>query len=106
MSLRLIPLLLAALSATAHAESGAVRAAGEAIGELAAGAARALTGPLADGRPEWITIAPRSKEDCIAASGGILNSVYMRCRNGRQEYVKHDADGGRRVLAERPIPRH
>ena len=84
MYLRLIPLLVAVWSASAVAESGLAHAAGQRIGNMTAGAGDTV----ADHPPEWITIAPRSKKDCIAASGGILSSVYMRCRNGHQEHVR------------------
>ena len=55
-------------------------------------------------QPSWVTVAPRSKEDCLKESGGELNNFYVRCRNGRQEYVRTDSLGNRRVLSERPIP--
>lgn len=54
--------------------------------------------------PEWETVEPRSREACLAESGGVLDVRYMRCRNGRQEWVRYDPDGRRRVLRERPIP--
>lgn len=55
-------------------------------------------------KSEWITIPPRSKEECIKESGGELNNYFVRCRNGRQELVKVSESGRKTVLSERPIP--
>jgi hypothetical protein len=98
---------LVLLPPVVHADSLA-REAGRAMGELSVGfgeavgrgAARAVDGM----QPEWITIAPRPKADCLAESGGELNNAYLRCRNGWQEYVRFDTRGNKRVLAERAIP--
>lgn len=54
--------------------------------------------------PQWETIQPRSKEDCIRESGGVLNNAFVRCRNGRQESVTYDRAGRRKIHQERPIP--
>ena len=97
--------LLTALSANAAADS-VLNAAGKALGQIGSGLTEGITHPMRDAQPEWITIAPRSKKDCIAESGGELNAIYMRCRNGRQEYVRYDAAGRKRVLSERAIPLH
>ncbi|WP_333857171.1 hypothetical protein [Denitromonas sp.] len=105
MNKALLTGLLAVLSAGASAES-VLHAAGKALGQISTGVAEGITQPMRDAQPEWITIAPKSKQECIAESGGELNTIYMRCRNGRQEYVRHDADGQKRVLSERPIPQH
>ncbi len=86
----------------------AARAAGRAVGEFGAGVGEAvgegLTKGLSQMQPQWITVHPRSKDDCLAESGGVVNPVFVRCRNGRQEYVRFDANGNKIVLSERPIP--
>lgn len=105
MTKTLLTCLLAVLCANATAES-VLHSAGKALGHIGSGIAEGVTQPLRDTQPEWVTIAPRSKQDCIAESGGELNTIYMRCRNGRQEYVRHDATGRKHVLSERPIPQH
>ena len=82
--------------------------AGKAVGEFGAGVGEAVANGVSKGlasmQPQWITIAPRSKDECLAESGGVLNKMYMRCRDGRQEYVRYDANGNKIVLNERPIP--
>lgn len=83
----------------AHAQFKGI---GRAIGEVGAGAAESAL----SGQPFWDTIQPGSKEDCLKESGGNLNNVYVRCRNGRQEYVRIDSQGRRYVLQERSIPAH
>ncbi|HKY22033.1 MAG TPA: hypothetical protein VJM31_12520 [Vicinamibacterales bacterium] len=96
-----------AVSAAALAQSPA-RQAGKAAGEFGAGVGEAFGEGVTQGmshlQPEWITVPPRSKEECMAESGGVVNPVFVRCRNGRQEYVKTDRQGNRSVLRERPIP--
>lgn len=86
----------------------AARQAGRAVGEFGAGVGEAVgqgvARSIASLQPEWITIAPRAKEECIAESHGVLDASYLRCRNGRQEYVQFDAQGRKKVLSERPIP--
>lgn len=76
---------------------------GRAAGQFGAGVAESVTDST---RVEWITIEPRSREECIAASNGVLDRMYMRCRNGRQEMVRFDAKGRKVVISERPIPTH
>ncbi|MCZ4306976.1 hypothetical protein O4G98_19760 [Zoogloeaceae bacterium G21618-S1] len=105
MTKALLTSLMAFLCTHAAAES-ILHAAGKALGQISAGVAEGITQPMRDAQPEWITIAPRSKQECIAESSGELNTIYMRCRNGRQEFVRHDANGRKRVLSERPIPQH
>lgn len=109
MSLRLF-LVIAVLSATCHptfAESPA-RSAGRAVGQFGAGVGEAVGGGVSEGviaiQPEWITVPPRGKDECLAESGGVVNPTFMRCRNGRQEYVRFDSKGNKKVLSERPIP--
>jgi len=96
------------LSPSVGLTDSVARSAGRAVGEFGVGMGEAVAGGVARGlasmQPEWITIAPRSKEECLAESGGVLNRMYMRCRDGRQEYVRFDANGNKRVLNERPIP--
>lgn len=53
---------------------------------------------------QWETIQPRSKEECLRESGGVLDNRFVRCRNGRQELVRYSQDGRREVVQERPIP--
>lgn len=99
--------LLLGWAGAAVADSVA-REAGRTVGEFGAGmgevVGQGMARSLSSMQPEWITIPPRSKEECLAEAGGVLNSIYMRCRNGRQEYVRYGPDGRKRVLDERPIP--
>jgi len=99
----LTALISVACVAPAHAQSVA-REAGRMAGEFGAGVGDSVAASMAERQPQWITIEPESKEACMAASGGVINPVYMRCRNGRQEYVRFDAQGNKVVLQERPIP--
>ena len=77
---------------------------GNIFGEFGAGVGASVTNTIASQQPQWITISPKSKEECIAESGKVINSVYIRCRNGRQEFARFDANGKKIVLSERPIP--
>lgn len=99
--------LLAAFSAHCPAQQAA-RAAGRAVGEFGAGVGEVVGESMARSisslQPEWVTVPPRPKEECITESKGVLDATYMRCRSGRQEYVQFDAQGRKRVLGERPIP--
>ena len=109
--MRRLCLLIIGLScsvpATTYAQSAA-RQAGKAAGEFGAGVGEAIGEGIYQGmaplQPEWVTVPPRSKEECLAESGGVVNPVFVRCRNGRQEYVRTDRQGNRSVLRERPIP--
>jgi len=96
-----------ALPLTASADNLA-REAGRTVGEFGAGVGEAVGRGVArsiqDMQPHWVTVEPRPKSECLAEAGGELNRTYMRCRNGRQEYVRLDAQGNKRVLSERPIP--
>lgn len=84
----------------------AANQAGRVVGEFGAGVGAGVAQGIHSLHPQWITIQPRSKEECIAESGGVLNTTYVRCRNGRQELVRFDANGNKVVLSERSIPMH
>ena len=105
----LVRCLLIGFSGSGLAQSVA-RQAGHAAGQFGVGVGEAVgqgvARSLASLQPEWITIPPRSKEECLTEAGGVLNNVFMRCRNGRQEFVRYDENGRKRVLSERPIPSH
>ncbi|GAB3674143.1 hypothetical protein [Salinisphaera aquimarina] len=77
---------------------------GRVFGSFGAGVGEAAVQPLRDRQAHWITIEPRSREDCLAASKGVVNATYVRCRHGRQELTRFDGAGNRVVLSERPIP--
>ena len=55
-------------------------------------------------RPQWETIQPKPKDECLKLSGGSLNPVFVRCHYGYQEQVSYDAKGNRKVYQERSIP--
>lgn len=84
--------------------------AGKALGEFGTGVGEAvgdgITRGLSSMQPQWITIAPKTKEECLVESGGVINPMFVRCRNGRQELVRFDAKGNKAVLNERSIPLH
>lgn len=109
--MRWLALTIFALSFTLPGPVGAqssARQAGKAAGEFGAGVGEAFGEGVAQGmaplQPEWVTVPPRTKEECLAESGGVVNPVFVRCRNGRQEYVRTDRQGNRSILRERPIP--
>ena len=87
---------------------GAARDAGRAVGEFGAGDGEVVGEGVMRGatgsQPQWITVKPRSKDECRVESGGVVDPTFMRCRNGYQEYVQVGRDGTRKVLRERPIP--
>lgn len=103
----LIAAAIAVLPLCAFADS-ASRQAGRAVGQFGAGVGEAVTEGMLDSlnamQPQWITVVPRSKQDCLKESGGVVNSLFMRCRNGYQEYVRFDRNGNKIVLGERAIP--
>lgn len=74
-------LLIVPMFAQADAVS---RKAGRAVGEFGAGVAEVLGEGLNQGissiQPQWITIAPRSKDECFAESGGV--SIPLLCGAG------------------------
>jgi hypothetical protein len=98
-------LLIAPMLAQAEAVT---RKAGRAAGEFGAGVAEVLGEGFNQGisgmQAQWITIAPRSKDECFAESGGVINPAFVRCRNGWQELVRFDPKGNKAVLSERKIP--
>lgn len=93
-----------ASAATCAYADGVANAVGRVFGSFGAGVGQAATQPLRDSQPQWITISPRAKEDCLAESNGVINSTYVRCRRGRQELTRFDSAGNRIVLSERAIP--
>jgi len=92
MKTRTLILLCLALPVSPTFADGLARNAGRAVGEFGVGVGevvgRGVARSVADLQPEWITIEPRPKEDCLAASGGELNNTYLRCRNGRQQQAR------------------
>jgi hypothetical protein len=92
---------------TAFAES-ILHQAGKSVGEFTSSVGSSVTDNMRKtmqaNELQWITIEPKSKETCLKESGGTLDHTYMRCRNGRQEYVRFDANGQKVVLSERAIP--
>ncbi|MES1950515.1 hypothetical protein S4A8_06638 [Salinisphaera sp. S4-8] len=46
------------------------------------GLGQAAMQPLINSQPQWITIAPRLKEECFAESNGVINATFVRCRRG------------------------
>lgn len=101
-----IAYVLLSASSLAHAEGSLLKELGSLIGNFGSGVGEEIGNSMAKQQPQWITIEPGSKEECIAKAGGVLNNTYMRCRNGRQEQVRIGADGKKVVLNERPIPTH
>jgi hypothetical protein len=105
----MLKVLLFCLPAFCLADS-VPRTAGKVVGEFGAGVGEAIGTSVAKGvavqQPQWITVHPKSKEECLKESGGTINPVFVRCRNGRQEFVRLDANGNKAVLNERPIPMH
>ena len=95
--------IFASATTCAHAE-GVANTVGRVFGSFGAGVGQAATQPLRDSQPQWITIQPRAKEDCLAESRGVINSTYVRCRRRRQELTRFDGAGNRVVLSERGIP--
>ena len=54
--------------------------------------------------PQWETIHPKPKAECLQVSGGALNPAFVRCHYGIQELVTYDSKGNRKVIQERSIP--
>lgn len=91
--------VLIVLASGVHAQSISQEV-GKEVGRFGKGVAQSVM----DLQPHWETIEPRSKEECLSDSGGVLDNRFMRCRNGRQEWVRYDTEGRRKVLRVRPIP--
>jgi hypothetical protein len=100
----LFGLAIFASTMTCAYADGVANTVGRVFGSFGAGVGQAATQPLRDSQPQWITIEPRAKEDCLAESRGVINSTFVRCRRGRQELTRFDAAGNRVVLSERGIP--
>lgn len=94
---------LFSLPAVGYADT-IVQSIGNILGEFSTGVGAGATKAIVAQQAQWITIAARPKAVCIAESGNVINTVYVRCRNGRQEFVRFDANGQKIVLSERPIP--
>lgn len=108
-----LSLLIAAFGGTLSAPGGVsaespASTAGRTVAEFGAGAGEAIGARIGNAiwemQPQWITIAPRSKKECLAQTGGEMNAMFVRCRNGWQEYVRYDRQGAKVVLSERAIP--
>ncbi|MGN8200489.1 hypothetical protein ACS8Y6_17560 [Salinisphaera sp. RV14] len=99
-----VALVLSTAAVSAQAESVS-HYLGRAVGGFGAGVGQAAMQPLADSQPQWVTVAPRSKTECLALTHQVLNRAYLRCRRGWQEYVRYDVAGRKVVLSERGIPR-
>ena len=88
-----------------HADS-IVQSLGNTIGEFSAGVGSGVGNAIASQQPQWIIINQRPKKECIAEAGGVINTTYVRCRNGRQEFVRFDENHNKIVFQERSIPLH
>lgn len=98
--MRLLYLLVCLICASVvHAQSISQEL-GKEAGRFGKGVAQSIM----DLQPHWETIEPRSKEECLKESGGVLDNRFVRCRNGRQEWVRYDTEGRRKVLQVRAIP--
>lgn len=98
MKLAVMACLIAASIGSADAD--VIRGAGRAAGQFGAGVADTIR----DNQPRWETVPARPQADCLKESNGVLDNAFMRCRNGRQEYVQYNSKSERMVLRERPIP--
>ena len=88
-----------------HADSIA-QSIGNPIGEFSTGVGPDVGNVIASQQPQWIIINQRPKKECIAEAGGVINTTYVRCRNGRQEFVRFDENHNKIALQERSIPMH
>ncbi|MES1940009.1 hypothetical protein T5B8_07188 [Salinisphaera sp. T5B8] len=104
MNYRLLTALALLAGATTAAQADPTSALGRTVGSFGNGLGQAAMQPLINSQPQWITIAPRSKEECFAESNGVINATFVRCRRGRQELTRFDAAGNRVVLSELGIP--
>lgn len=78
--------------------------AGQALGSFGAGVANVITKQMWDSQPHWVTVEPKSKDECMKASHGTIDSGFMRCRNGYQAQVIVTSSGEIHVIQERKIP--
>lgn len=105
----LCALMLLSCDRNYEADGSMARAAGKQLGEFGAGVGEAAMEPMKQGllesQPHWETIEPKTKEACFELTNGVVDEQFLRCRNGWQEYVRTDANGQRKVLQHRPIPR-
>ncbi len=95
-----IAIVCLVFSSIAYAQSDVVRGAGRLAGQFGVG----VIDTIRDNQPQWETIPAKTKDECLKASNGVLNNEFVRCRNGRQEYVQYNSKNERMVLRERPIP--
>lgn len=87
-------------TSSAFAQSDVARGVGRVAGQFGLG----VTDAIRDTQPHWETVPAKSKEECLKESNGVLDNSFVRCRNGRQEYVQYSSRNERMVLRERPIP--
>lgn len=98
--MKLVVITCAMFSSIAFAQSDVARSVGRVAGQFGLG----VTDSIRDTQPQWETIHAKSKNECLKESGGVLDNAFVRCRNGRQEYVQYNSKNERMVLRERPIP--
>lgn len=77
--------------------------AGYYAGQFGAGVSRSVLDAMYENRPTWVDVKPRSKAECMKESEGMVNPIYMKCRNGYQAYIVRLSSGEFRVLDERPL---
>lgn len=87
-------------TSVAYAQSEVARSVGRVAGQFGVGVADSIR----DTQPQWETIPAKPKDECLKESKGVLDNAFVRCRNGRQEYVQYSSKNERMVLRERPIP--
>ena len=98
--MKLISIACLIFSSQTFAQTDVLRSVGRVAGQFGIG----VTDSIRDTQPQWETIRAKSKEECLKESGGVLDNSFVRCRNGRQEYVQYNSKNDRMVLRERPIP--
>lgn len=98
--MKLLAIACLMFSSVAFAQSDVARSVGRVAGQFGVG----VTDTIRDSQPQWETIRAKSKDECLKESGGVLDNAFVRCRNGRQEYVQYNSKNERMVLRERPIP--
>ena len=98
--MKLLAIACLMFSSVAFAQSDVALSVGRVAGQFGVG----VTDTIRDSQPQWETIRAKSKDECLKESGGVLDNAFVRCRNGRQEYVQYNSKNERMVLRERPIP--